>query len=192
MIRPFGGIQTIGAASQPVFGTTMNGAGSILMDQHTLNTSPGSQDSVSVLPLASTVGFWNGARVAVGPKGNFVFGGSLDSGLIIKVTDGVSITVQGLLKAHGSGEYVVLNEAASSVNILSLSTANPMYIGSASTVAVGDPSTFDVIDKISGAGAEQTYWHYSPPTGVGDSYNTMDYWIQGTQNDTFIARFSAV
>jgi len=189
MIRPFNGIQTIGAASQPVFGTTMNGAGAMATDQHTLLTNPASQDSQTVLPVASTVGFRKGDRVLVGPKANFVYQGALDQGFIFSINPGVSITVQGLTIAHASGEYVVMDEDVAQVEIRGVANTAIIYIGNASTVAAADPSVFDVIDAQVTA-SQPTYWHYPPVVGAGATYKTSEYWVAGTATDKFVARIS--
>lgn len=182
-IRPFAGVQTIGAASQPVFGTTMNGAGVMTMDPHTLRTNPASQASSTVLPLTSTKGFRVGDRVLVGPKANFVFQGSLDQGTVDAVVAGTSITVLGLLIAHASGEYVVLNEDAMTVSITSGTMAGVYYLGTDSTVSSTDASVF---------AAKNPGSDYNSPPGIADTQKTAEYWIFGTAADTFTASFNQV
>lgn len=188
MIRAFLGVQSVGAASQPVFGTTLNGAGAMLLDQHTLNTSPGSQDSQTVLPVTSTVGFRKGDRVTVGPKANFVFAGFQDQGAIFAINPGVSITVQGLLIPHATGEYLLLDEDVAQVRILPIvGNVGAIYLGNASTVAAADPSVFDVIAPPAAA-TQPTYWHETPTVGSGAIYKTSEYWLAGTAADKFVAR----
>lgn len=182
-IRTFAGVQTIGAASQPVFGTTMNGAGAMTKDPHTLSTGPASQASSTVLPVASTKGFRVGDRVLVGPKANFVFQGSIDQGTVDAVVAGVSITVLGLLINHASGEYVVLNEDAMTVRIQPVVMAAAYYLGTDSTVAAGDQSVFAV------GSPGQIY--DSPPT-ISDTLKTAEFWISGTAADTFVASYMQV
>jgi hypothetical protein len=186
MIRTFQGVQTLGAASQPVFGTTTTAASTMKLDQHTLSTAPASQDSVSTITVTDATGFRKSDRVLIGPEANFVFQGVLDQGTVIGVdTQNNILTVRGLLNPHGAGEYVVLNEDASAVIIKNLATnTDVMYLGNASTVSPTDSSVYDVI----AAGGE----HVSATTDTGNSYKTSDYWIFGTANDTFTARYTQV
>lgn len=181
MIRPFAGVQTVGAASQPLFGTTMNGAGTMQKDPHTNNVNPGSQDSYSILPVASTKGFEVGDRVLIGPKANFVFRGTLDQGTVIGVAAGVSLTVKGLISTHASGEYVVLNEDAVAVFLYPATMTAGYYLGTDSTVAAGDASVFF-------AGA--TGQPYSSLAAIADTQKTSQYWINATPADTFIASYT--
>ncbi len=77
------------------------------------------------------------------------------------------------------------------VQITPVTSTAVMYIGNASTVSATDSSTFDVIGK-NAVTVEPTYWHFSPPTGLGDSYNTSEFWLNGTAGDTFVARFTQI
>jgi hypothetical protein len=185
-IRAFNGVQTIAATgtAQPVFGTTLSAASTMRMDQHTLNTKPGSQDSVSLLTVTSAGGFRVGDRVAVGPKANFVVNGVLDTGYISAISGSV-LTVQGLLNVHASGEYVLLNEPASIVNIFPVNVADQVYVGTDSTTSSTDGSVF--------AAGSPAYWVPFPTTtGTGNAYQTMQFWIAGMADDTFVASISQI
>ena len=191
-IRPFGGIQTMGAASQPVFGTTLTADSTLHPDQFSGNVLPGSNPSLSYLTLASVTGFLLKDYIIVGAKGDFIVpsaANKLDVGQITAI-DSVNkiLTVQGLLRTHASGEYVLLNEAAAEVVIVGVAATHVWYLGNSSTVAANDPSVFDVIAAL--ASGQPTYWHHSYPTGQSNSFNTSEFWILMTQNDTFCARFS--
>jgi hypothetical protein len=184
MIRPYKGVQALGAASQPVFGTTMNGAGVMTKDPYTQNTLPGSNPSSTVLPVVSVVGMKTGDHVLVGLKAAFVSGGALDLGIIQSInTVTPSITVSGLQSAHASGEYVVVNEDAMKVWVEPVTSTNPMYLGNASTVAAADPSVFWVVNLPTGANP------YLSATDLADTLKTSEFWIDGTSGDTFVAGF---
>jgi len=191
-IRPFGGIQTMGAASQPVFGSTLTADSTLHPDQFSGNVLPGSNPSLSYLTVASVLGFRIGDIVVVGLKASFIVpavANTLDTGNITAIDPvGKILTIQGLLRSHANGEYVVLNEAAASVVIVGVTATHVWYLGNASTVAANDPSVFDVIPGL--ASGQPTYWHKSETTGQSNSYNTSEFWITGTQNDTFCARFT--
>lgn len=191
MIRAFAGIQAIGAASQPVFGTTTTAAVKFAVDRYTGTNTPGTTTPAILIAVTSSTGFQVDDRVQVGPKANFTAAnrGNLDHGTVASIPDSTHITVQGLLQNHASGDYVVLDEPASFVLVLPVSTAHPLYLGTDETVAANDPSVFDVIAMNSSTTAEPTYWHTSPPNSLGDSYQTSQYWIAGTAADTFVARF---
>lgn len=182
MIRNFSGVTAIGAASQPVFGTTATGPSVLTLDPHTLNTKPASQDSVSKIPVTSINGFRVGDRVLVAPKANFVYQGSQDQGTVIGVAAGI-LTVKGLLITHANGEYVVLGEDAAQVTISPVVAAAPMYLGNASTVSPTDPSTFATINVPEGS-------PYTSPTVLADSLKTSEYWISGTAGDTYLPYYT--
>ena len=182
------GVQTIGAASQPVFGTTLSAASTLMPDMFSGGTGPASQPSISKLTLTSVKGFIPGLRIAVAPKNHFIAppGGYQDCGTILSIAGSV-LTVQGLTAAHPSGDYVVICEVAADVEIIPVVTSGPIYVGTYSTVSATDSSVFDVIPQLAG---DLTYWHQSR-SGVGaNQYGTNEFWVFGTQNDTFVARFS--
>lgn len=183
-IRTFAGVQAIGAASQPVFGTTMNGDGILTPDPHTLKTGPASQASSTKIPVVSTKGFRVGDRVLVAPKANFVFQGSRDQGTVDLVDPGGAfLIVLGLLIPHATGEYVVLNEDAMTVRVQPVAMAVGYYLGTDSTVAAADQSVFSV------GSPGQIY--DSPPT-IADTLKTSEFWISGTAADTFVASYMQV
>jgi hypothetical protein len=193
-IRSFGvGVQTIGAASQPAFGTTLTAASTFSVDRYKGTNTPGTTTPPITLVVASSLGMKVNDAVLVGLKANFTPANALllDRGLIAAVVDATHITVQGLTQNHASGEYVVLNEPAAMVQITPVTTTANIYVGNASTVSSTDSSTFDVIGK-NATTIEPTYWSLSPPTGLGDSYNTSEFWLNGTAGDTFVARFTQI
>lgn len=184
------GIQTIGAASQPVFGTTLSAATKIAPDQFTGNTGPSSQPSISYLTLTNPIGFIPGYRIVVAPKNHFeqyVSWGFQDSGTILSISGSV-IKVQGLTMQHASGDYVLVAEDASEVEIVPIAASAIMYIGLYSTVSAIDPGVFDVIPAL--ASGAPTYWHQSREGTGGNTYKTSEFWIAGTNGNTFVARFT--
>src|ERR1700742_299716 len=98
MIRPYLGVQTVGAASQPVFGTTLTAASTFSVDRFKGGNRPGTTTPPITLVVTSSVGFNVGDRVQVGPKGNFTTAnrGSLDHGTVASIVDATHITAQGL------------------------------------------------------------------------------------------------
>jgi hypothetical protein len=191
MIRSFKGVQAIGAASQPVFGTTLAAAATYSVDRYTGTNRPGTTTPPIPIVVGSTVGFKQNDNILVGLKENFTTANRalLDQGTIASIVDGTHMTVIGLTQNHAAtGEYVVLDEVASYVQVQGVSLAGDAYLGTDSTVASNDPYVFDVLPILTPP-AEQTYWHVSPTTGKADSYQTSQYWIAGTASDTFLARF---
>ena len=194
MIRPYQGVQTIGAASQPVFGTALTAAITPTVDPHTGTNRPGTTPPPVIISVTSTVGILEGDSVAVGPKGNFTTANrsKLDHGVVASIISATQMSVNGLLQSHAAtGEYVVLDEVASTVHIIPVSTTAQIFLGTDSTVSGTDLFVFDVIAKVAST-AEPTYWHQSLPAGRSDSYQTSQYWLDGTQNDTFLARFTQI
>lgn len=203
VIRSFG-IQTIASsgASQSLFGTVLSAADTLSPDQFSGNTKPGSNPSLSYLPVVSSLGFRPGDHVAIGPKADFVvptYGsspnfGSLDTGIIKQVIQGSPndfIVVQNLTVLHASGEYLVLNEPANIVKIVPRITTGLLYIGNEETVSSSDRSVIDVIPIYSGAGAVP-YFHESKVGDRANSFNLVEYWLRGTATDTFIAYWTEV
>lgn len=189
MIRPYGGVTTIGGSSQPVFGTTLSAASTASVDRFTGTNRPGTTTPPITLTVASTVGLLQNDQILVGPKANFTAANRnlLDQGLIASIVDATHITVQGLKQNHASGEFVVLDEDASLVQITPVAISAISYIGTDSTVSSTDPSVFDVLQIFSAGSSALTYWHLAPTTATSDSYQTSQYWISGS--GTFVARF---
>lgn len=194
MIRPFQGVQTVGAASQPIFGTALTAAVTPTVDPFTGTNRPGTTPPAVAVNVTSTVGMLVDDSVQVGPKGNFTTAnrGKLDHGVITAIISATQMLVRGLLQAHAAtGEYVVLDEVASAVHIIPVGATSVMYIGTDSTVSGTDLFVFDAISA-EAALTQPTYWHDSLPTDNSDSYQTSQYWLSGTQNNTFLARFTQV
>ena len=174
-IRGFTGIQTIGAASQPLFGTTISAVASFIPDQYSGNTTPGSNQSLFTCTLAVGAGFRKG---------------DIDIGMILSINTGTGVTtIQGLNNTHAAGEYVLLHEDAAQVLIEPRVNTGLIYIGSYSTVASNDASVFDVIPIWTGAGT-MPYYHQSVSGDRFNPFKTSEYWLSGTNTDTYIARFS--
>ena len=193
-IRSFGVQSMAASASQPVFGTTMSAAGVLIPDQYSGNTNPGSNQSLSYLTLTSVTGFRVGDLVVVGPKASFsapvLLTAPLDAGTIKNIAGSV-VTVQGLISTHASGEYVLLNEEAAFVYVEPRVNTALLYLGTASTVASGDASTFDVLPIWTGAGT-MPYYHQSSASDRTNPYKTSEFWVNGASGDTFIARYTQV
>ena len=198
-IRPFGGVQSIGASAAPVFGTTLTAAFTPRPDPFSGNLNPGSNQTQGQLAVTSTTGFNVGDRILVGAAAAFNPGLATtlaDLGVIKQVVSGTVLLVQGLLNAHAANEYVVLNEEVAHVAIAPVggTAGNLMYIGNAPTVAAGDASVFDVltVPATGASGVGPNYIHNSPAVGGAQPYQTVTYWIAGTAADKFVARFTQV
>jgi hypothetical protein len=183
-IRPFGGVQTVGAASQPVFGTTLTAAVVTPAQATAGNKFPATAPAVTIA-VTSTAGFVQNDRVLVGPKANFTVANRalLDTGTVSAVVDGTHLKVVGLTQNHASTDYVVLCEVCDHVAVIPVTNAGAIYLGTDSTVSSTDTSVF--------AGGSPQYWATDNPTlGKGQGYQTDQYWLFGaTPGDTFIARF---
>ena len=185
--RPYQGQQTTAGASQPVFGTTLTAASKFAVDRFLGTNRPGTTTPPVALTVTSSAGLQVGDRILVGPKGNFTKANAalLDQGTVAAITSPTAITVQGLTQNHASGEYLVLNEVASKVDVLMVNMAptSAVYLGTESSVSPTDTSVF--------AGGSQQYWqNASTTTGTGQSYQTSEYWLyDSAAGDTFIGRF---
>lgn len=185
------GIQSIASstASQPVFGTTLSAASTIQPDRFSGSTGPIAQPSMSYLTFTSVVGFKKGQRIAVAPKFNFTkfpSWGIQDCGLIFAINGNV-VQVEGLTMPHASGEYVLLTEDCSEVWIIPVVPNAIMYVGNYATLT---PTT-DVMDIIPAyASGAPSYIHQSREGTGANTYKTSEYWIYGTANDKFVARYT--
>ena len=195
-IRPFAGIQTISGTAQPVFGTTCTAAFQPPPDQFLGGNGPGTNQTQVEIPVTSSKGFRVGDQVAIGPAAAFVQGtasvaNQADVGTIKQIVDATHILVQGLIKGHASGEFVVLDEVCGNVHIIPVTTAAVAYIGNSSAVSSTDESVFDVLPIVA-AGAAPGYVHDSESIGISQPMTTTSYWIIGTAADKFLARFTQV
>jgi len=194
MIRAFGGIQTVGAAAQPVFGTTITAVGGFAPDQFTGKIGPGNNDVISSYTVNSVIGFLKGDRVVLGTGSKFVTPaviGDLGNGTIIGIdTTNKILTIQGLVKQFAVNDFVVLAEVAQAVYITPRITTGLTYIGTDETVASTDPSVFDVIPIFAGTGVPYVGRYESGMNG--NPFNLNQFWLKGTNTDTFFARFQQV
>lgn len=194
MIRPFGGVQSLSGAAEPVFGTTVSASFVPPPDPFSNNLNPGSNQTQVQVQVASTTGFRVGDQVAIGAASAFAVGGATtlaDVGTIKSVVDGTHLLVQGLIKGHASGEFCVLNEEVGNVHIIPVATTAVVYIGTAPTVAAADPSVIDILPIVAAASAP-TYAHDSESIGGSQPLNTAQYWMIGTAADKVCARFTQV
>lgn len=189
-LRGFGGIQTLGAAATPVFGTTLAAATVLNPDFYTGNTAPGSNRSSCVVTLAAgTAGrFRQGDRVALGVAAAFEQSNTTqaDGGTVTAVNAAANtITVQGLTKNHGSGEYCVLALPVASFGIqITTASSQYLYLGEDPTVSA---SSSTLINVITGGGATQY--------GLSNIINcneTQHLWLQGGAGSQFLPSFGTV
>lgn len=194
-IRPFYGTQTVSGSVQPVFGTAVTAAVTPPADQFSGQLGPGSNETQTNLTVTSTKGFLPGDRVAVGLTAAFkpgiVAAGSIpDQGQVKSITSSTVMVVQGLKNSHAAtGEWCVLNDSASSVHIRPVVTAAAVYIGNASTVSSSDVSLLDILPIVAAAGTAPGYVFDTESAGVAQPVQLSEFWLVGTANDTFLARF---
>lgn len=196
-MRPFFGTQTIGGTNpQPVFGTSVTTAFAPPPDPYSGNLSPGSNETLVTIVVASTKGFWQGDNVLIGPAASFKPGivapGSIaDFGTVKSVVDATHLIVQGLKKAHAASDWVVLDQPAGNIHIRPIVTAATVYIGNASTLSATDLSLMDEL-PITAAGAAPGYVFDAESIGMSQPFSTADFWIFGTAADTFLARYTTI
>ncbi len=188
-IRPFAGIETVASSTvaQPLFGTTLTAASTFSVDRFTGKTNPGSTTPPITMAVTSSKGFQVGDRVLVGPLANFTKANRilLDQGGVASIVDATHITVQGLTQNHVSGEYVVLNETASYIQLIPVTIAAGFYVGTDSSTSATDSSVY--------AAGTPTYWNpLVQPTATGCTYQTCEAWLLGTAGDTFLPSFYQV
>ena len=194
-VRPFAGIITLSGSAQPLFGSAVTAAVTPPADQFSGSLTPGSNETQCSLTVTSTNGFLPGDRVAVGLTAAFKPGivatGSIpDQGTVKSITSGTVMVVQGLKNSHAAtGEWCVLNDSASSVHIRPVVTAAAVYIGNASTVSSSDVSLLDILPIVAAAGTAPGYVFDTESAGVAQPVQLSEFWLVGTANDTFLARF---
>jgi hypothetical protein len=186
-LRGFGGIQNLPASSIPVYGTTLTAAAVINPDQFTGQITPGSNRSSAVLSVAVANRFRVGDRVAIGTAVQFEQGNTVqaDGGTVVAVSiPNGTITVQGLQRAHASGEYVVLALAVASLSIQVVTASNTAYIGEDPTV--GQFST-TLIDEVTTGGI----FSYGI-SNIANVLETQHLWIGGGPGVQFIPSFLTI
>ena len=193
-MRPFYGPQTLTGTAQPVFGTALGAAVTPPPDPFSGNLNPGSNETQCILVVTSTLGFLPGDVVSVGPTASFGLKPTTvpDEGTVKSITDSTHMVVQGLKKTHAAtGEWVVLNAPAGNVHVRPVVTAAAAYIGAASSVSSSDASLLDILPIVA-SGAGPNYVFDAESIGLSQPFQTAYFWIIGTTNDTFLARFSQV
>jgi hypothetical protein len=184
--RGFGGIQTVTASAQPVYGTALTANAVINPDLFTGQIDTRGNRSSAVLSVtAGTAGrFRSNDRVIVGSAAQLEQGNTTqtDGGTVIAVNSTANtITVQGLQRSHSSGEFVVLAMTVSVINIQFISASGATYIGEDPTVGA----------------ASQTLLYQTTAAGTflfgqGDIANALDtqkLWVDGVAGGQFIPAF---
>lgn len=184
------GIQTLGAAAQPVFGTTLTAAFTPTPDSYTGNYEPRSQPAHATVAVASTAWFRVGDKAGIGPAG-----GPYDFFRITAIGSATAMTLTGGTKAHASGEFVILGVDAARIKIDMTTvgaTTDITYIGEDNTVGSTSTTLFAIISgattgiPIVGGGYD------IGQSSVGNVYGTSHYWILGTSGDKYLASITTV
>lgn len=174
------GFQTIAATAvaQPVFGTTLTAAINPTPDQYTGRMDPASNRSVGSVAVAQPTMFRKGDRAYLGTQEQIAAGAG-DSAQVIAVVGSV-VTLQGLTRAHASGEFIILSVPCSRVKIMAgPDNVAEMYLGEDYTVSLTSTTLFDLVDP------SQRFWD-TGPSGDGNVYETTHFWISGTAADTYL------
>lgn len=177
-LRGFGN-QTLTGSAQPLIGTTLSAAATPSPDPYSGNTNPASQPSKTVLTVTN-VNLWRrGDHIQVGVAADFETGNP-DGGTVVNVSIGNSqITVMGLVKAHASGEFVVLAIPCAQVQIQTPSAnTGSIDLGEDPTVSSSSTKLITVI-------AKGVNWPIGDPA-VGNVIETQRLWVSGTSNDVYL------
>ena len=175
------GTQTLSGSPQPLLGTALTAAVNPTPDSSRGVLAPGFADSVATLPItAGTVPLFRyGDHVAVGASDSWNQGSTVapDGGRVIAIDSAANtIKVQGLLRAHASGEFVVLAIPCAQINIDN--GAAVLYLGEDGTVDATSPT---LIKEIS---ASASYSLGFP--AMGNVLETQKVWVKGTGADTYL------
>jgi hypothetical protein len=195
MIRPWAGTQTLTGSAQAVFGTTVTTAFTPPPDPFVNNLNPGSNETQVTIVVGSTKGFLPGDNILVGAAGTFKPGiatANADWGTVKSVVDSTHLIIQGLKQSHAANEWAVLDQPAGNVHIRPVVTSAAAYIGNASTVSSSDLSLLDILPIVAAAGTGPTYVFDAESIGGSQPFTTSEFWIIGTMNDTFLARWTSV
>lgn len=175
------GTQTLSGSPQPLIGTVLTAAVNPTPDSSRGAMAPGFADSVATLSVtAGTVPLFRyGDRVAVGASNSWNQGSTVapDGGRVIGINSiANTIQVQGLLRAHASGEFVVLALPCAQINIDN--GAALLYLGEDGTVGAASST---LITEIS---ASTSYSLGFP--AIGNVLETQKLWVLGTGADTYL------
>jgi hypothetical protein len=185
-LRGFG-LQTVTGTAQPIFGTTLSAASIVNPDQYTGATDPRSNPSHSLVTVTNPLVFQRGDRIGIGTAANFGFPGTVtttaDWGKVVNVNYSTDVvTVQGLQRAHASGEFAVLGTDCAVIFVQA--QTDPLYIGSDSSVAETGLSSLAFIIDAAMVTAGTPF-----QVGVssdGNVHDTASYWAIGTAAGTFL------
>lgn len=177
-IRPFG-YQTLGAAPQPAFGSKVATAFNVTPDQYTGMTDPRSNPSSAKVAVTTGQGllFRINDNIMIG-----VQGGPYDFGTVVGIS-GDTLTVQGLVRSHAVGEFIIIAVPAAEISIQA--NANTLYIGNDSlTAATTSPGIYRAVAPGN---------IYNPgSSNVGSVKGTGAYWVWGTSGDTYLPGLDTV
>lgn len=184
------GVRTQSGTAQPLLGTTLTAAVTPTPQiQGQYSGVPASGPSQTVLPVTDASWFQVGDRVAMGTLAAFADPRTSpnpgpDYGNVTAVNlAGKTITVQGLLRAHASGEFVVLCLPFANLNLQVLTSA-VTYVGTDS--GVGAASTTLMLE----IGTSGNY-SLGASTNI-NAYNTNQLWTLGAAADTYLPMLTLI
>lgn len=194
-LRFFTGTTALTGSPQPVFGTAITAAATPPPDQFSGQLGPGSNETQVSVTVTSTVGFRPGDRVAVGPNAAFNLPGLTavsaiaDQGTIKSITSSTVLVIQGLKMSHAAtGEWVILNEDAGNVHIRPVVNTAAINIGMGAYV---QQTLIDIL-PITTAGSAPGYVFDAESIGMSQPFQTVEFWVNGTAADTFLARYTQI
>jgi hypothetical protein len=180
------GFRSQSGTAQPLFGTTLSAAANPTPDPTTSSLTQG-RDSTVTLSVVDASWFNTGDRVGIGTAANFARNPTTyaDYGRVYGQPNYASntIQVQGLTRAHASGEFVVLGLRFALLNISTGTSAGGtnagfMYIGTDSSVAAASKTLWLLL------GLQGNYSEGS--SASGDVFDSMNLWTLGTSADTYL------
>lgn len=160
-----------GGTPQPLVGTTLGAAVQI----------PSSSDTLVSLAVADSSMFLAGDLAILGSPGT-----SEERVQVTAVPDATHVTVRGVQKAHASGSFLRLSLLMNSLFIQTKDgNAGPIFVGMSNS-----------LDKVTGAfviaklfnvalGGQPTEFG-TTPTGVANSEDLGQIWVDGTTNDSYL------
>ena len=190
-LRGFG-FRSQGGTAQPLLGTTLAAAANPTPDPTTATLGQG-RDSTVVLSVTDASWFQAGDRVGVGVLANFGVNPATapDFGRVYGVPNlgANTIQVQGLVRAHASGEFVVLGIRFANLNI---QTGKAAGIGNAGVMYIGPDSSVAATSKTLAFELSQQNSYSLGSSSSGDTWDSMSLWTLGTSTDQYLANVTTI
>lgn len=110
-----------------------------------------------------------------------------------KIVDSTHVTVQGMTQARSANDLMILSIPCSTIYVQpTAGGAGAMGIGTAYDCAIATGVHLRVILQKVAAGSQPVDWTSSRTSAAPDPINSSDYWIVGTNPDTYLASLGLV